>query len=711
MRKKLGNFMNNLTIQTKLTLLYLVCVIVPLVITDGIVLALLIRAERTEAQHDMQNIAKAVSYELSSAFESSDSITRSIYMNYGIEEFLSTQYNSNLDFYKASRTILDSVFYDMTIGYSSAQLFLYADNDTIVNGGHFHQLASVADLAWYQEFQESGKNDDLVAYFDDSMRMTVNSQRRVAFVRRLNYFQNDGMEKIVKLDLDYNSINRKLKNMNFDTRVDVCAGDEILFSNSDAIKYTEPFEQFSGNGRVGYELSLSIYGDELRILVEQPENMVLNWLGNNLLWLVLLVGINVVLPLLLMRLINRSFVERLQVLNHAFDQVEVDNLDPVSDIQGTDEIASLMQNYNRMLARLQGLIQTVYKERLARQEIDLARQNAELQALHSQINPHFLFNVLESIRMHSLLKGEEETSEMIAHLALLERQSVRWTSDYVPIEEEIRFVEAYLELQKYRFGKRLSYEIQVASDCEKYYLPRLTLSTFVENACVHGMEGKAANCWVYIRIYEKSGWLHLEIEDTGSGMTEEMQKELLRQVEACDIHTVRESEHVGILNAYLRLKMVSQGAVKFEIESEEGAGCWFMIRVPVERLKRSGALQEKIQTQERSGFIADSTDTAGNRDDRAALMPPAAMQVRDRMTDCADNAREGCVREAPQETAVQKNGNREAPQETAAQKSGNREANREGAVAMNGGQGTDGSLSDGEKSENGGFYAEGNAGR
>ena len=120
--------------------------------------------------------------------------------------------------------------------------------------------------------------------------------------------------------------------------------------------------------------------------------------------------------------------------------------------------------------------------------------------------------------------------------------------------------------------------------CEEYYLPRLSLSTFVENACVHGIEEKQANSWIYVRIYQKDQWLHLEVEDTGKGMSEKQSQRLLEQMRSCDISIVKESEHVGILNACLRLKMISDNKAEFDIESEKGAGCWFSIRIPTNKL-------------------------------------------------------------------------------------------------------------------------------
>ena len=185
-----------------------------------------------------------------------------------------------------------------------------------------------------------------------------------------------------------------------------------------------------------------------------------------------------------------------------------------------------MHNYNRIVEINNELTNTIYKDKLREQESDLARKNAELLALQSQINPHFLFNALESIRMHSILKGENETAEMVQRLAVMERQNVEWHDDAVTIEEEEEFIDAYLQLQSYRFGERISFNIDISEDCKKILIPKLTLVTFVENACVHGIESKSSQGWIFVRVYKNDDQLFIEVEDTGDGMDE---KPMLRR--------------------------------------------------------------------------------------------------------------------------------------------------------------------------------------
>ena len=284
--------------------------------------------------------------------------------------------------------------------------------------------------------------------------------------------------------------------------------------------------------------------------------------------------------------INKSFTKRLKEVSEAFDGIKDEKLVLIENPRGKDEIGSLMHNYNRMVYKINGLIEVVYKSIIKEQEMIVARQNAELLALHSQINPHFLFNALESIRMHSLLKQETETADMVENLAKLQRQYVEWEEDNAEIVKELELVSTYLEIQKYRFGDRLSYELDVDEECENYKIPKLSIVTFVENACIHGIESKMTPGWIFVRIYKKENFLYLEIEDTGNGMEEEVAEELLAKMRNANMDMLKEKGRVGIINACIRLKMMTKDEVKFDLESERGIGTIVTVKIPIDTIEK-----------------------------------------------------------------------------------------------------------------------------
>lgn len=581
--------LNTYRIQKKLVLLYIFCVLLPLVLTDSVIVGMVFHEEKNARQQVTENIAGAVAYTLDKTVDEALSLSKNIYMNTYINDFLNADYASQLDYYEAYLQLMQDSLFDSSLGTSSVMITMYADNETIVNGGKFRQLGDARGEAWYQVLEESGKDMIFFSYLDQSHNTSPDAVRKASVIRRLNYYKRDPYEKVLKIDLDYNAVNLGLLRANYDSMVYVCRGKQIIFSNDGRNNIKEPFTVLSGQiRRRSYVQKKELYGEKLEIYVVYPQVHFKAVIMHNAGLILLLVLINALLPVVFMRFLNRSFTARLRLLQETFDCENTEHLKTVEHIEGTDEISQLMHNYNLMAERMNNLILTVYKSRLnqqeseiARQEADIARQKAELLALHSQINPHFLFNVLENIRMRSILKHEDETADMIEQLSVMERQYVEWGTDIVSLEEETGFVEAYLKLQKYRFGDRLTYRIELDEACKRYRIPKLSLVTFMENSCVHGIEDKAAPCWVFVRIYRDEENLYLEVEDTGNGMPAEYLAYLRERMEQADIEMLKEKGRVGVVNACLRLKMYTKHQVKFSIESEKGVGTVVSVSIPL----------------------------------------------------------------------------------------------------------------------------------
>jgi two-component system sensor histidine kinase YesM len=576
LERKLDNF----SLRHKLWILYIICVLIPLFVTDGVILAVLIREERASRLHEMEGITEAIQSELSFTLSEIASRTNKIMINERIHQFLINRYRRPVDYVEAMYEMTRDSLFTLGFAASNSKVTIYADNETIINGNYFYRLSTVLDQAWYQTFLQSGRDKQLLFYYGDERDQFVTPRRQITYIAKADYYPTKGDGIIIRYDLDYTNFVNKMNDRNYDLHYYVCDQNTILFSNIGYSNHTDKYEMLTGTEKIDYEHRFQLYGQDFRVLIPAQENSILDQLREDQLVILLLLAINIILPYVLTRSIYRSFTSRLQQLSLAFDHV---NETPVfvQNIHGKDEIASLMRNYNAMVQKSQELVQTVFKEKILKQEMDIARQNAELRALQTQINPHFLYNALESIRMHSLIKKEEETAQMIARLALLERQSANWMTDQVTIHSEMSFIEAYLELQRTRFSNRLTYDISVEEDCMELCLPKLTLVTFVENACVHGVESKASGSHIFVRIYRKDNILTIEVEDTGKGISEELAADLNRQIRECSFDTLSQTSHVGIVNACLRLKMFCE-KVTITLESEEGIGTMVTIRIPIE---------------------------------------------------------------------------------------------------------------------------------
>lgn len=575
---RLQRWMDDYSIRKKLLILYVVCVLFPLVLTDAVILYIVFDNEHQQQQKEFASIASAVEADLAYTFEEAIDFTNSVYINRTLNLFLEQSFSSPLEFFEESRRFSTDPFLG-NMNSERFQVMFYGDNDDIVNGGLFYRLDSVADSMLFLEYQQKDRDMTVIFNYKENS-INVVSNRTIVMIRRMNYYRDLQKEKYVVVTVDYVNLVRRFQDMRYNAPVMVCSGDRILFTNDGNLRTKIDYEYLTGKENIRLERDFFICGEPFRILIMQPSGGILPSIQDHFLLILCLILVNVLLPLALVSLINRSFAQRLGELSTAFDRMDTEEIEELEYIQGTDEISALMWNYNQMVRRMKELIRTVYKDRLEKQGIDIARQQAELLALYSQINPHFLFNVLESIRMHCVLKKENETAAMVERLAILERQNVEWNTDDTTIEEEVSFIKAYLELQKYRFGDRLSYEIDVSKECQNVKIPKLALVTFVENSCVHGVEKKSVPCWIYLRVYWKENCLIMEVEDTGNGMDEDEVKLLNHRMNHVQIDDIRKKKHVGVLNACLRLKMATKDQVSFEMESEKGIGTFLVIRIP-----------------------------------------------------------------------------------------------------------------------------------
>lgn len=582
---KLEEHIDNYKIKKKFYLLYIICMLFPLIVTDSIIVYIVVHSERISMYNEMDNIANAVKYSLGSQIEQAVRLSKSIYMDREVNDFMDREYKDPYEYVTSYQELIKHMWSGNIAVLDNIKFTMYSDNNTIVNGGKFARIEKETGSQWYIYFKKSEASQLLYFDYDTTKWPAVEPKRKMMFIQKLDFY-NEQREKILLIELDYAGINRYLKQMNYLMDIFICCKGRIVLSNGKYTSIGEKFEEFNNYSQVGYKTEMDIYGADMEICVINSKINTLTEIRRNLPVILFLVFLNAVLPAIMLRFLHKSFTVRLRILSDTFKNINDENLIEIENVHGEDEIGSLMRSYNKMATRMNSLIQIVYKNKIKEQEMTVARQKAELLALRSQINPHFLFNTLESIRMHSVLKKETETADMIEKLAVLQRQYVDWGDDLVEIEKETEFVKAYLSIQKYRFGSKLSYEVNVDNECKKYIIPKLTVVTFVENACVHGIESKAAPGWVFVRIYIKNMYLYLEIEDTGKGMDGFLMEKLLWKMRNASIGLLYEKERVGVVNACLRLKMETGGEAGFELDGEEGIGLIVQIKIPCRCLKR-----------------------------------------------------------------------------------------------------------------------------
>lgn len=269
---------------------------------------------------------------------------------------------------------------------------------------------------------------------------------------------------------------------------------------------------------------------------------------------------------------NRMFQLRVQM--HHVAQGEYDE---VERIEGNDEIGELYTELEQMMQDIRLLMSNVVDEQVQKEKLHTKQKEVEFKMLASQINPHFLYNTLETIRMKAVVNHQPEIVELVKMLAKTMRYNIQVTDRLVTLKEELQMVEYYLKIQEYRFGDRITSELTIDSDVDmKARILPLTLQPFVENAFVHGLEEKACDARLVIHVYKKKDDIFIEIRDNGKGMV---------YYELGHLRKIMKDEqgddnHIGVRNVNQRIRLLFGGEYGVEVDSEKNVGTKVVIHIP-----------------------------------------------------------------------------------------------------------------------------------
>ena len=265
--------------------------------------------------------------------------------------------------------------------------------------------------------------------------------------------------------------------------------------------------------------------------------------------------------------------QQITQLRSLMREVEMGNLDVRFHAQGRGELTSLGKSFNHMVIRLKRLIQDNY-------ESQLQRKKAELAALHSQINPHFLYNTLGSFQMLAMMEGQDRLATMAYRLGQLMRYALE-AGTLVELRQEVEHIEHFLSLIQERYEDRLRYLIQIPEPLLSYQIPRFTLQPLIENAIYHGIDPKSEGGCIEVTGWPEEQHLVLEIRDNGIGMSEQ---ELTRWQSALEYEAnlFTRSRHIGILNVQGQIQRIFGPDYGIALAAgRRGEGIVITIRLPL----------------------------------------------------------------------------------------------------------------------------------
>jgi two-component system, sensor histidine kinase YesM len=559
--------------------MYFFAVFIPIVLTNVIFYIVTIENVKKQQMADSTLALQQINREFKTIIDEAVGISSSLYTNLNLNLFLEKDYISDIDYIEKHNSFLRNFNQSRPINPSINSIRFYTDNTSIIYSGGVYSIDSLQQEL--KHFEDALKNSNGSQILID----TPSNQNSETFsiIRNLDYFYND-KQKFVKVEINPVTIRDIFNNITF-------KGDVYLLNEKGEIEYTNNqslkqqldkpihFNQIENEHSlvtIRANLNNGSYLNNWSVVGTISEEAMLKTVNKSKLFIVLLAMINFLAPTIIIVIISRSFLTRLQRIIRHVKRMKNQDFELIHDQEYQDEIGQLTSEFNRMTKKINDLINDVLLVNIQNKDLEIKRNRAQLSALQSQINPHFLFNALETIRMRSLMKEEKETAKIIHNMAKIFRNSLTWGKDFVSVRDEINLITSFLEIQKYRFGDKLDYRINIDETAEECRIPNMSLLPFIENASIHGIEPLKENGEISISISLYGDTVTCVIKDNGAGITEEKRKQLLASLE--NEEDIR--ENVGIKNVYYRLKLYYHDQFYFNIDSLLDYGTTITIQFP-----------------------------------------------------------------------------------------------------------------------------------
>nr|WP_145405988.1 histidine kinase [Paenibacillus xylanexedens] len=589
MLKRLIRITNDLKLKHKLLISYVLVVMIPVLII-GLAVTSYFRQQALDNAigQTIINVDKIKSQTATMLRVPTD-ISNMLMFNTDLKEIVNRRYKSVVELTSAYLAYKDFQEY-RRLYREVAGIRFYSTNPTLINNLEFIPVNErTKESYWYKEalkttsigwFYIPGNEDNPV--------------HRLSLVRKVPFaeYKTEGVLMIV---INQEELNGLLRQEQFETLITDEQGYVVAAKNTELVGKTLDELDF------GVDLQSQPKGTIEADFQGEPSNIVIDELGpgssfNKLKVIsvfatknivkdanqisqigMIFITLVLVIALLLVYIISFLTSNRLLRLSKHLNKLALGDLNVTSRIDGNDEIGQLSRQFNYMVKSINELMTQVVETTEQNNRLEIAQKEIKLKMMASQINPHFLFNALESIRMKAHIKGEAEIANIVRLLGKLMRKSLEIGSGKTTFRAELEMVRSYLEIQKFRYGDRLAFEIHLDPVVEKMYIPPLIIQPIVENAIVHGLENKEGQVQVHIHICMKDGKVRVKVKDDGAGITPERLAEVMQFVSGPE---EEERSRIGMRNVHQRLTLTYGENSGLQINSMYGEGTEVSFTLP-----------------------------------------------------------------------------------------------------------------------------------
>lgn len=500
-------------------------------------------------------------------------IANKLMIDQRLKELLLHRYRSPMETYLKYSQYREIENYKTLYNRSIFHIRIYSENPTILENGIFYKVKKeTLEKSWYKlAIQLNGFIIWDLIYQDED----IYPDYYFSLVRLLRDVYN---EKFGVLVINLNKLELKsiLNHTSYDTFLINSEG-TIIFANNEKflnkridINWQKilsedgySFEYENKKYRVfGTYLPLTGYNKDFYLLSMVPVELIMKEPIRMQYFAFTIIFLSFLSSIAITFILSKNMSRRIAVLNRAVNEISHGNWDLEIPIEGKDEIGELSENVKVMAKNIKSL-----------NELLMMQKDMKFKILTNQLNPHFLFNTLETIHMMAVCNGQKEIADIVLKLGKILRKTIESKGDPIKLETELELVRNYLEIQKYRLG-RLDYDIEILTDISGVYILPFLIQPIVENSVIHGLEDRREGGLIKIKVYRKEGKLIISVIDNGKGMKEEELIEIMS-------NTQRENSHrIGLRNTMERIKLFYGEGYGLEIKSAKGLGTQVDIILP-----------------------------------------------------------------------------------------------------------------------------------
>ncbi|QMV45211.1 sensor histidine kinase [Cohnella cholangitidis] len=472
-----------------------------------------------------------------------------------------------------------------------SNLRFYMDNPTMLDNWEFIQPQDdIKSSDWYRKALSSS-NGKVSWYFLEDERY---NRKYLSLVRKVNFVEKNTSGVLV-INVNMNMLNSILRQESFETMIVDESNTIVAANRADRVGNTLGDIAFERDviTEQGGAFEANVNGKASRILIEPliPEDSVnslriisvfsidtivkdANQINNLAL---IIITFSLIIAILLIYAVSTILSKRMLRLSKHISKVATGNLDIMLEIDGKDEIGQLSRQFNSMVTSINTLVAEVEETHKQNNLLESKQNEIKLKMMASQINPHFLFNALESIRMKAHLKGEKEISQVVRLLGKLMRRNLEVGTGKTTLADELDIVRCYLDIQKFRYEDRLQYSLRLDQRAERVGIPPLIIQPLVENAVIHGLENKMEGGIVHVQVELIGDKIHIDVFDNGAGMSTDKIAQLYESLNESEDD---EKNRIGLRNVHLRLLLTYGEEHGLKFQSEPGVGTHITFTIP-----------------------------------------------------------------------------------------------------------------------------------